>query len=380
MNVIRKVTVTTLCVIMIGLFFAFGCKKDNGEKGDNPPEEPTYPIEIPFTEYSLKGTSCQWTNLAYDNTVIIIDSDEKMNQYITGSGYPEIDFETQTLLLASGKTEKGISEITVNNLQQLSANEYELDMELLLNNETIAEEWAIALIIEKVSEESTVELSVAEVTLHGSKWKLEGIVDTETSTLRVLEPIDCECFYTLEFIKLGERSYYFYVIYPTDIKFEPNPEEAGMSNDEALNKIFKNFCVMSYYQSFPGAQNPKLANTYEIHFSGNLDAFLENLLDGDFFEEIQPCDYYTHPGWCHEFDGKVSVRGVNIYLPFSTCYFVDYALSTIQFEIYLYDDDYDGNEYFEALLNTQTFELRKSTLKLYFNDKKNYLLFKRRSL
>jgi len=149
---------------MIGLFFAFGCKKDNGEKGDNPPEEPTYPIEIPFEEYSLKGTSCQWTNLAYDNTVIIIDSDEKMNRYVTGtgSGYPEIDFETQTLLLASGKTEKGISEITVNNLQQLSANEYELDMELLLNNETIAEEWTVALVLEKVSEESAVELIVVE--------------------------------------------------------------------------------------------------------------------------------------------------------------------------------------------------------------------------
>jgi len=163
---IKKGTVATLCMIMVGLFFAFGCKKDPVTSGGGTPpggEEPTYPIEIPFEEYSLEGTSCQWTNLAYDNTVIVIDSDEKMNRYIacTGSDYPEIDFETQTLLLASGKTEKGISEITVNSLQQLSADKYELNMELLLNDETITEEWAVALIIEKVSE-SMVELIVIE--------------------------------------------------------------------------------------------------------------------------------------------------------------------------------------------------------------------------
>jgi len=156
-NVRRKVAATTLGIIIIGLFFAFGCKKD-----DPVTPSPTYPIEVSFMEYSLEGTSCQWTNLAYDNTVIVINSDEKMNRYVTGSGYLEIDFETQTLLLASGKAEKGISEITVNNLQQLSANEYELDMELLLNEETIAEEWTVALVLEKVSEESAVELIVVE--------------------------------------------------------------------------------------------------------------------------------------------------------------------------------------------------------------------------
>ena len=36
--------------------------------------------------------------------------------------------------------------------------------------------------------------------LKGSKWKLTGIVDTQTDELRVLEPTDCEECYTLTFI------------------------------------------------------------------------------------------------------------------------------------------------------------------------------------
>jgi hypothetical protein len=36
-------------------------------------------------------------------------------------------------------------------------------------------------------------------TLKGTKWKLVGIVDTETGNLEVLEPKDCEECYTLTF-------------------------------------------------------------------------------------------------------------------------------------------------------------------------------------
>ncbi|MDR2126334.1 MAG: hypothetical protein LBP63_05860 [Prevotellaceae bacterium] len=36
-------------------------------------------------------------------------------------------------------------------------------------------------------------------TLKGTKWKLAGIVDTETGVLKELEPKDCEQCYTLDF-------------------------------------------------------------------------------------------------------------------------------------------------------------------------------------
>ncbi|MDR2533533.1 MAG: hypothetical protein LBC81_01955 [Tannerellaceae bacterium] len=36
--------------------------------------------------------------------------------------------------------------------------------------------------------------------LTGTKWKLQGILDTQTDVLQILEPTDCEKCYTLEFI------------------------------------------------------------------------------------------------------------------------------------------------------------------------------------
>jgi hypothetical protein len=167
---LKKGAAVALCMILTGLFFVVGCKKDNpmmsggGGGSGNGGAEPQYPIDISFTKYSLAET-CQWTNLAYDNTVIVVNSDEELRQYVvcTRGGYPEIDFSQQTLLLASGSAGNGISKITVTNLQQLSLSEYKLDMEILLNDSTTTiEQWAVALIVEKVSEESRVELNVIE--------------------------------------------------------------------------------------------------------------------------------------------------------------------------------------------------------------------------
>jgi len=67
----------------------------------------------------------------------------------------------------------------------------------------------------------------------------------------------------------------------------------------------------------------------------------------------------------------------------SPCYTVNYTFSTIQFPMGIErpdaDDIYDGNLYLEIwsfnFREVQPFELRDSELKLYYNDKRNYLLF-----
>jgi uncharacterized repeat protein (TIGR02543 family) len=91
-----------------------------------------YPVEIPFTEYSLEGTFCQWKNLNYDNKIIVINSNEKLENYINCSdgNFQEIDFSKYTLLLANGTTRKGIYKIN-KNILQLSINKYKLDIEIL---------------------------------------------------------------------------------------------------------------------------------------------------------------------------------------------------------------------------------------------------------
>jgi len=157
-SVVRKGMAAMLCMVMVGLFLVVGCKKDDEKK---PPIE--YPIDVPFMEYTLPET-CQWKNLDYDEKVIIINNDRELGNYLAceGGNYPEIDFEKQTLLLASGNASNGIEKITVNHLRQLAENDYELNIELLLCDTIAAEKWTMALITEKISEESTVELIVTE--------------------------------------------------------------------------------------------------------------------------------------------------------------------------------------------------------------------------
>ena len=166
-SVVKRGTVAMLCLMLTGLFLVAGCKKDNpvisGGDPDGGGEEPKYPINIPFMEYSL-DEGCHWTNLAYNDKVIIINSEEDFNRYVacTDSGYPEIDFAEHTLLLVSGKTVFWITEMTVNDLQQLSALEYELNMDIFWDDSIAIETWSIALIVGKINEESKVELNITE--------------------------------------------------------------------------------------------------------------------------------------------------------------------------------------------------------------------------
>ena len=127
-----------------------------------PPDCPDeYPQNISFTEYSLNETSCQWQNLPYDEKVMIINSSEELEKYIscTEGSYPAIDFTKHSLLLASGKLNKGILSITAKNLQQLSSNKYELSIEAE-GYSSILHKWNAAILVDKLSEESYVGLKV----------------------------------------------------------------------------------------------------------------------------------------------------------------------------------------------------------------------------
>jgi len=123
------------------------------------PDEPNYPIEISLTELE---TQCQWTNLAYDDKVIMINSNEELEKYIscTGNSYPAIDFSKQTLLLVSGKTDYGICEFDSKRLQQLSSDKYKLHIEINLSDAIDIKEWAMAFIVNKMNEKDEIELNV----------------------------------------------------------------------------------------------------------------------------------------------------------------------------------------------------------------------------
>ena len=120
-----------------------------------------YPKEISFTEFSLKE-SCQWTNLPYDEKVMIINSSEELKQYISSmdGSYPAIDFTNNVLLLVSGTSTNNIPEITLTNLQQLTSSNYSLRINITINDVVETKQWVKALIVKQIKKDSYIEIKI----------------------------------------------------------------------------------------------------------------------------------------------------------------------------------------------------------------------------
>jgi len=129
-----------------------------------------YPIDIAFEEYSLSETLCIWANIICEykqSMLLIINNEEEMQQYITCAegDYPEIDFSTHTLLLIKGANQSRHVTNINKNLQKISSNEYQLNIELYNIypdpfTPSNAESWTIAIIMEKINEECSVLLNM----------------------------------------------------------------------------------------------------------------------------------------------------------------------------------------------------------------------------
>ncbi len=122
------------------------------------------PTEIPFTDYSLEGTSCRWTNLGYDEKVIIINSDEELKNYIAceGENYPDIDFSQSTLLLASGYTSGVIQSYATTFLQNPESG-YTLKVSLYVGIIDVMVKWQVPIRIQKISNIENVVLKIETI-------------------------------------------------------------------------------------------------------------------------------------------------------------------------------------------------------------------------
>jgi hypothetical protein len=139
----------------------YECEEEDNSDDNNDGDEP---IEIPLKEYSLAGTSCQWktsiTNVISDKVIVINSGEELENYVVCAEGnYPEIDFGKHSLLLTRVRVYQGISNIK-ERLQQLSKNGFKLSIEIALTDAMLVSEKNIALVTEKLNENSTVESDV----------------------------------------------------------------------------------------------------------------------------------------------------------------------------------------------------------------------------
>jgi hypothetical protein len=126
-----------------------------------------YPMDIPFTKYSLAETSCQWKDFQADdcnNAIVIINRKEKLENYIectNENSYPDIDFSKYTLLLAHG-VEGHMVFPNDKSLQQLSAQRYMMKVNLLPNFASVVTYWQVPIIVNKIADDSVIELIVTK--------------------------------------------------------------------------------------------------------------------------------------------------------------------------------------------------------------------------
>lgn len=118
-----------------------------------------YPVEIPFTEYSLVGCQWQWVNIGVDK-IIVIYSNHELENYIQCDGdYSEFDFTKYTLLLARGTGTSGIATIKIQ-LQQISSNEYSLSVDIARNATTVPQGWFVSIEVPKLHQNDVVTLNI----------------------------------------------------------------------------------------------------------------------------------------------------------------------------------------------------------------------------
>lgn len=140
--------------VMLLVFVLLGCSQKFDDTVDS----------IPFELFSLSGTGCHWNDLNYphDNEVVIINSREKLANFITCEEdrfIPSVDFSHYTLLLARGVTPYGNRAI-IHSLQQSPIRGYVTNVELKLNLAAVISNWQVAIITNKIEEREDIRLHI----------------------------------------------------------------------------------------------------------------------------------------------------------------------------------------------------------------------------
>ena len=123
---------------------------------------------VPYMEYSLWGTQCEWQLPNENNNIIIVNSDEELARYIqseSGENYPAVDFDKYTMIIAHGGVPRGIYQTLIENLQQVSDTEYRLNIDVVLSKTDAPELWTKAILVDKWDRLSMVNLYVETIEL-----------------------------------------------------------------------------------------------------------------------------------------------------------------------------------------------------------------------
>lgn len=137
------------------------CTTDNP---DNPKQE-NFPIQVPFTEYSL-GETCWWKNCDSTNSVIVINSDEELSSYMGCEKRDSsliVDFSELSLVLAKGGAISGLRHLDVD-FSKEATNAYALNITAHTEKTIVAPPLLAAILVPKIDREAVVTLNVQQST------------------------------------------------------------------------------------------------------------------------------------------------------------------------------------------------------------------------
>lgn len=123
-----------------------------------------YPIEIPFTDYVLGETSCQWNFNDDTSKIVIINSEAELEEYVRCTGnatYPQVDFSKHTLLLAHGQ-EPYLVKPDFKNVRQFSEQHYEMTVNLRPATAAVVTPWQVPILVDKLTDDAIVKLIVTK--------------------------------------------------------------------------------------------------------------------------------------------------------------------------------------------------------------------------
>jgi hypothetical protein len=121
-----------------------------------------YPVNLDVSDFSLTGTNCNWNWQTFqkDSFVVINSKEEFVARIICqDDNVPAIDFEKHSLLFTWGSTTSGVHSIS-KHLKQTSKNDYQLSIDVILNDATVAEGWRISILTPKLSSTANIVVDV----------------------------------------------------------------------------------------------------------------------------------------------------------------------------------------------------------------------------
>jgi hypothetical protein len=143
----------------------------------NKPEKPEDPEtqgeNVPFSVYSPEDIplgeefSVRWMNLDYDeeSKILAINSDEELQNYIEGE-YSSIDFSNKTLIVAYEKFDIGhVLHPDKLSFAHIEGQDYVMTVNVPPFVGAVLSEWLVAIIVDKIDDDSKVALKVTNQNL-----------------------------------------------------------------------------------------------------------------------------------------------------------------------------------------------------------------------